>query len=244
MSRKNVSSAMLLLLICGALLATPASAQHLQEVKGTLVTVSAGRNEVFGIDPHGAPWRYNATKQSFAKINGAKSLVQIAVGGGTLSQLDEVWAVASNGDVYRFNYNTKAFDQISGASLSQIAVGVGVEDDCHAYEVWGITPGLQVGRYDYCSSQFHQSPGSFLAQISTGAGDVWGIIGGQIYQYSFTAENFVEISGALAQIAVGVNDVWGVDTTEEVSRYDPNTGSFDLYVNGGAARVAAGGDGV
>ena len=92
MSRKNVFWSALLVLICSALLVLSASAQHFQQVKGTLVSVAAGRNEVFGIGPTGLPWRYNASKQSFEKVAGATSLVQIAVGGGTLSQLDEVWA--------------------------------------------------------------------------------------------------------------------------------------------------------
>src|SRR5579862_2626454 len=127
MSRKNVSWSMLLVLIGGASLVTPASAQHFQQVKGTLASVSAGRNEVFGFNAHGAVLRYYATAAAFGKIAGV-SLDQVSVGGGTVSQLDEVWGLDAGFNVYQFNYSTKAFAQIPGASLVQIAVGEGVQD--------------------------------------------------------------------------------------------------------------------
>jgi len=246
MPRKNVSCSVLLTLMSWASLVVPASAQHFQQVTGTLVSVAAGRNEVFGIDAHGSPWRYNATKQSFAKVSGAKSLVQIAVGGGTLSQLDEVWAVASNGDVYRFNYKTKAFDQIPGQSFVQITVGEGTEDNCHPYEVWGVqASNATIYRYDYCANQFSDFDPN-ITQGATGGGDAWGlgnlgvichfIIGGTVHEAECTGTS-------LTRIAVGVNDVWGINGSSQVFRYDPNTGTFDLVISGGG-QVAAGGDGV
>ena len=150
MSRPNISRNLILSLVCSILLAIPASAQHFQQVKGTLVSVSAGRNEVFGFDTKGQVWRYSATTKAFSKIKGA-FLEDIAVGGGTLSQLDEVWGISSSAAIFHFNYSTKTFDQITG-SLSQITVGVGHEDQCHPYEVWGINSG-NIFRYDYCAAQ-------------------------------------------------------------------------------------------
>src|SRR6202042_2984084 len=93
-----------------ASLAAQASAQHFKHVTGTLASVSAGRNEVFGFDSHFAVWRFNATEKSFVKIAGT-SLVQVAVGGGSVSQHDEVWGLDAHSNIYHFNYSTKVFDQ-------------------------------------------------------------------------------------------------------------------------------------
>ena len=87
MSRKTACSTVFMALIiwsCGASLVVPASAQHFVQVKGSLDSVSAGRNEVFGVDTSQHVWRYHATTKSFAKI--AKPLLsQVAVGGGETS---------------------------------------------------------------------------------------------------------------------------------------------------------------
>jgi hypothetical protein len=56
------------------------------------------------------------------------------VGGGTLSQKDEVWGVGTSGKIYHFNFGTKTFTQVTG-SLAQIVVGEGKFDNCHPYEV-------------------------------------------------------------------------------------------------------------
>jgi hypothetical protein len=153
MSRKTVYWSVVLDLIYCASLVGPASAQHFEKVKGNLTSVSAGRNEVFGLDGKCQVWRYEAGSKSFSKIAKA-SLVEIAVGGGTLSELDEVWGVSSENVVYRFNYSKKEFVQIS-EGLSQIAVGAGYQDDCHPYEIWGLTAEGQIFRYNYCTSYAH-----------------------------------------------------------------------------------------
>ena len=242
MSRKNVSCIVLVVLICSSLLVVPASAQHLLHVKGKLSTVAAGRNEVFGVDTHANVWRYHASSKSFSKIAGA-ALVQLAVGGGTLSQRDEIWGLNANGEIYRFNYNTNAFDQVTG-NLAQITVGPGNRDSCHPYEVWGVTSGQWVYRYDYCSGQWNLSPGSLLTQIATGGGDVWGINqNGQIFHYSFGTEQFVQVYGTLTQITVGVNDMWGINSSGSAFRFDPGTGQW-IWLGSFANQVAAGGDGV
>src|SRR5580658_4815419 len=174
MSRKNVSCSVLLVLVCWASLVVPASAQHFQQVKGTLASVSAGRNEVFGLDAVSGVWRFNAKTSAFAKIKKA-SLVQVAVGGGTLSQLDEVWGLDAISGIHRFNYISKTFDQIggvAGVALQQIAVGPGNQDNCHPYEVWCVAS-VGVFRFDYCTNAF-VATGGFLTQIATGGGDVWG----------------------------------------------------------------------
>ncbi len=243
MSRKTACSTILLVLICLASLVVPGSAQQFVQVKGTLDSVSAGRNEVFGVDTSQHVWRYHATTKSFAKI--AKPLLsQVAVGGGTLNQLDEVWGLNATGSIYRFNYTTKAFAQVPGV-LTQITVGIGITDGCHPYEVLGLNSSI-IYRYNYCTNGFDIING-LLVQVVTGGGDVWGInSAGSVFrldQTDFDAPVFVQVPGDLIQIAVGVNDVWGVDGSNRLFRYDFGSGAFKMLYSE-VTQVAAGGDGV
>jgi hypothetical protein len=240
MSRKLVYSTVLPVLVCWASLVVPATAQHFKQVKGSLTSVSAGRNEVFGVDAEDQAWRYSASLKSFSKIANV-SLTHVAVGGGTLSQKDEVWGFNAN-FVYRFNYSKKEFVQIPGI-LTQITVGVGNQDDCHPYEVWGVNSGDEIWRFNYCENEFVQVPGS-LTQVATGGGDVWGInSAGQIFHFNFNADTWGQVPGFLNQIAVGVNDMWGINGAGALYRYDPKTGAFNL-VAATVSEVSAGGDGV
>jgi hypothetical protein len=240
MSRKTAFSNVLLVLVCGTSLVAPASAQHFKQVKGSLTSVSAGRNEVFGIDADDNVWRYSASSKAFDKIANV-SLTNVAVGGGTLSQNDEVWGFNAN-FVYRFNYSKKEFVQIPGI-LTQIAVGIGNQDDCHPYEVWGLNSGDEIFRFNYCENAFVQVSG-FLTHVATGGGDVWGLnSAGQIFHFNLAAESWQQVSGTLGTISVGVNDVWGINGSSQVFRYDSKTGLFNL-VAAPVGEVAAGGDGV
>ena len=245
MSRKNVYRSVLLVLISWASLVVPASAQEFKQVKGTLFGISAGRNEVFAFDIHTNVYRYHAvtgTTGSFAKVANVK-FFQIAVGGGTLSQFDEVWGIEQNLNLYRFNYSTKVFDQIPSNSIEQIAVGEGTQDSCHPYEVWGVNPSGQIYRYNYCTVAFDEISGA-LTQVATGGGDVWGLnSAGAIFHFNFASQTFKSVSGTLTQISVGVNDVWGVNSSNNVFRYDPKTGLMN-NVGGNTVQVSAGGDGV
>ncbi len=246
MSRRKVFCSTLLavaVLACCAGLVVPASAQQFIQVKGTLTGVSAGRNEIFGVDSKSAVWRYHPTTKSFGKIAKA-SLLNVVVGGGTASQLDEIWGLApNNGNVYRFNYTTKAFDSL-GTSLAQIVVGVGYDDNCHPYEVWGLNSVGNVFRYNYCTNVFDAGFNTLLTQVATGGGDVWGLSSsGQIFLYNFANQSFTTISGTLTQISVGVNEVWGVNSLNDVFQFDPATRKFN-DVDGDTVQVLAGGDGV
>jgi hypothetical protein len=240
MSRKTVGF-VLLVLTCWALSVVPASAQHFQQVTGTLSSVSAGRNEVFGVDSHSVVWRLNAKTNAFTKVK-KSSLVEVAVGGGTVSQLDEVWGLNAKTEIFRFDYTSKTFLEIGG-ELTQITVGVGNQDDCHPYEVWGVNPDDEIFRYSYCTGAFDQISGS-LTHVSTSDGDVWGInSSGQIFHFNFTKQSFATVSGTLTQISVGVNDAWGVNGSNSVFRYDPTSGFFNSQ-GVTTAQVSAGGDGV
>jgi hypothetical protein len=79
----------MMLLLCLAALIVPVSAQHFKQVTGftgSMARVAAGRNEVFGINTSGQVFRLAGGK--FVSIPG--TLSQIAVGGGTVLQKDEI----------------------------------------------------------------------------------------------------------------------------------------------------------
>jgi hypothetical protein len=250
MSHKRVSCSIPLILICGALFGVPASAQHFEQVTaaGPLVSVAAGRNEVFGLESGaGAIWRYDASTKAFNRVAG--TLQQVAVGGGTLSQLDAVWGI-DGGAVYQFNFTTDVFDKVSAPALTQIVVGEGVEDNCHPYEVWGLVAGSSIYRYDYCTNSFELLVDGPWTQVATGGGDAWaiqtnpGATDGTAYYLSFSEEGFVPADGALlTQIAVGVNDVRGINSSNDVFRYDPTTAFAFVEQTGLLTQIAAGGDG-
>jgi hypothetical protein len=244
MSRKSVCLSVFLVLICWAAIVVPASAQHFQQIPGSLTQVAAGRAEVWGLNASHQVYRFIPGTRKFVKISG--SLTQIAVGGGTVLQADEVWGVNASG-TYQFNFSTKKLVLVTEA-LSQIVVGEGDGDSCHPYEVWGINPNLLVYRYDYCSGQFHLSPNAPpLTHIATGGGDLWGLDEfAQIWHYSFQQQQWNQIPGSLQQITVGVNDVWGLDGSGNAYRYDPNSGQFASVLTPGATQtqIAAGGNGV
>ncbi len=73
-------------------------------------------------------------------------------------------------------------------------------------------PAYPIGAYAYVTGGFTLQPGS-LQQISVGAdGAVWGLNGGQIYEFDTNLQSWVHIPGFLTRIAVGSNgDVWGLN---------------------------------
>jgi virginiamycin B lyase len=240
--RRSVCLSVFLVLIGWAAVAVPASAQHFQQIPGSLTQVAVGRTEVWGVNASNQTYRYIPGGKKFARI--LQTLIQIAVGGGTLLQADEVWGINASGQVYRYDFATKKFAQVPGV-LAQIVVGEGDQDNCHPYEVWGINAAELIYRYNYCTSQFDQIPGT-LTHIAVGRDEVWGLNGAaQIYQFNFSNQMFSQISGSLQQIAVGVNDVWGLDGSNTLYRFEEGVG-FTLGTGGGqgADQISAGGDGV
>jgi hypothetical protein len=238
MSRKNVY----LILMSWAAFVIPASAQHFQQVTaGPLVSVAAGRNEVFGLESGGAIWRYDASTKAFNRVAG--TLQQVAVGGGTLSQLDEVWGI-SGGAVYHFNFTTESFKIAAAPAFSQIAVGEGFEDNCHPYEVWGVVTGSSLYRYNYCSDSFELWQNGPWTQVATGGGGAWGIESTGTLLDALD-NGFGAYNGNLTQVAVGVNDVWAINKSNQVFRFDPNLADPLVFIgNVTFKQIAAGGDGV
>jgi Tectonin domain len=266
MYHTKVRFTLCLLLICCAAVVVPASAQHFQQITGSLKRVAVGYAEVWGLNGSQI-YRFNPGTKTFGQIPG--SFTQVAVGGGTLLQRDEVWGLDPSGHIFRFNFSTKAFAYVPGVrwgccrpglQLSQIAVGEGDEqlfgsDICHPYEVWGIDPASNMFRYNYCSYLFDPipTPNPFTV-IATGGGDVWGLDEyAQIWHYNYQIPAWTQATGGyfgtLQQIAVGVNDVWGLDGNGAVYRYNPTSNQFNLVQTPAATaatetQIAAGGNGV
>jgi Tectonin domain len=213
MFRTNVRFAICLMLICLTAAVVPASAQHFKEITGTpLSQIAVGRKEVWGLY-NSRVYRFKSNTESFDQIPGA--LTQIAVGGGTLLQSDEVWGINASGEIYRFDFTTKTLVQVPGA-LTQIAVGgaAGYGDNCHPYEVWGINS-PNVYRYNYCYSQFESVPnagglGNFT-QIAVGPiGDVWGLWQGTSYNDYAAGSIVFEYTPWDANSVNGVEQVWRI----------------------------------
>jgi hypothetical protein len=243
MSRINVRFVLCLTLICWTAAAVvPASAQHFQQIPGSLTQIAAGQSEVWGLNGSQI-YRFTSGTNfyGFAQISG--SLTRIAVGGGSAMQPDQVWGI-SNGYVYQYDFSTNAWNYMGGGiqckfclflNFSQIAVGEGDEDSCHPYEVWGLANLLgganNVFRYNYCTNSFNQvaNPvgnecgGCALASVHVGKNDIWGVdVIGNIWHYElnpinqgYGSQNWALVDGGCypMQIAVGVNDVWAFSTS-------------------------------
>lgn len=134
---------------CWAAVTVPASAQHFEQIPGSLTQVAAGRAEVWGINASQQVYRFNATTVEFVQVAG--KLKQVAVGGGSLLQTDAVWGLNAGSEIFQYNFTTKKLVQVTG-ELTQITVGDGDTDNCHPYEVWGINAGQEVFRFNYAPS--------------------------------------------------------------------------------------------
>lgn len=242
----DVRRLLCLTLICLIVAALPASAQHFQQIPGSLTQIAVGRAEVWGLNGSSV-YRFNASTRTFDSVSG--SLTQIAVGGGSLLHRDEVWGVNASNKVFHYNFTTNTLQGVGG-SLAQIAVGEGDNDNCHPYEVWGIGPGGNLWRYNYCTSKWeaHSNPPDMI-HIAVSPSGVWGIDASGT-AWRFSPDGYGSAQGAtLQQIAVGVNDVWGVGTDGQLYRYDDVSGPNEFVsvcagCYGGVGQVAAGGDGV
>jgi tectonin-like protein len=259
MSRINVRFALCLILTCWTAAVIPASAQHFKQIDPSgpqLSYLAAGRSEVWGLHfPGGQIYRLNPSTNKFVQVPG--SLSQVAVGGGSRLQPDQVWGVNGAG-VFSFNLSTNAYTPHnppgSTTYFNQIAVGDGDEDalaggsdGCHPYEVWGLASSVPAYsglpyRYNYCAGEFDQIPLPYgsttpFTHIATGGSDVWALDANEniwhLDQFNLPCScAWKQIPGALQQITVGVNDVWGLDGYGTVYRYDPNNATWVLIQHG------------
>jgi virginiamycin B lyase len=228
--------------ICSALTST-AAAQGFNQIPGFLSKIAVGNQTVAGINDSSQVVTYKTSSSNFQPIPGGSGrFVTFAVGGGTLLQPDEVWALNDAQQIFRLSNGS--FQQIPGL-LSQIAVGPGYET-CHPAEVWGLNPSGEVFRFDFCSGQFNQASGQ-LSQISVGEHEVWGLnAAGAIFHWNFTTFVFENVPGLLSQISAGpAGVVWGVDRTGTVFRLSRDKeGAKFLEVAGQLAVISVGGNGV
>ena len=170
-----------------------------------------------------------APAQTFkkVKVTGSAPIVQVASGGAS------AWALASNGNPYRFN--GKSFALANPISLSQIAVGGG--NAAQADAVWGLNSSGSIFRASKSGTSwiFSQVPGALdLIEVGPGYQDschpyeVWGLnTGSQIYRYNFCGNSFVQQPGFLCDIHVGGGEIWGAECGPNVFRFDFGTGVFD-----------------
>jgi hypothetical protein len=247
-TQKGKLIVVMLALALGTASMQSAQAQTFKKVKvslnAPLVQVASGGASVWALASNGHP--YVLKGKSFALAN-TISLSQIAVGGGTLFQADEVWALNSSGSVYRASKSGASwiFSQVSG-SLDLIVVGPGYQDSCHPYEVWGLNPSSQIFRYNFCGNNFDQEPGS-LCNIVVGGGDIWGSdCGPDVFLFDFSAGVFGQVGARFSGfplLTVGPNNaVLGIDTS--------NSELWEVYGSGwaslglGWSQIQAGGNGV
>jgi Tectonin domain len=212
--------------------------------KAPLVQVASGGASVWALASNGKPYIFSG--ESFVLANNI-SLTQIAVGGGTAAQADEVWGLNSSGSIYRASKSggSWVFSQVPGV-LDFIAVGPGYHDRCHPYEVWGLNSDSQIYRYNFCGNNFDQVPG-ILCEVQVGGGDVWGAqCGPNVFRFNFSTLTFDQISdpfGSIPALTVGPNGIWAIDTsTSAVYQYDDFLG-FKL-INCCFTQIQAGGNGV
>jgi hypothetical protein len=236
-----------LALAIGCMQSAPAQTFKRVKVNGNapIVQVASGGASVWALASNGKPYVFNG--KTFVLAHNI-SLTQIAVGGGSAAQADEVWGLNSSGSVYRASKSGSSwtFSQVPG-SLDVIEVGPGYQDSCHPYEVWGLNTSSQIYRYNFCGDNFDQEPG-ILCEIQVGGGDVWGAqCGPNVFRFNFSTLTFDQVSdpfGSIPAITVGPNGVWAIDTSNSaVYQYDDFSGFHDISCCG-ITQLQAGGNGV
>lgn len=135
----------LVLSICSALTST-AAAQSFDQIPGFLTKIAVGTQTVAGINDSTQVVTWDTASSKFEPIPGGSGpFITVAVGGGTLLQADEVWALNTDQQIFRLSNGS--FTQIPG-QLTQIAIGPGFET-CHPAEVWGLNNASgEVFRFD------------------------------------------------------------------------------------------------
>lgn len=73
-----------------------AGAQSFFQVPGTVKSIAAGGNDIWGISPGNGLWRLSPTSQTWTTVPGSYSQVVVGNGGGG------VWALDTSGNVYTF----------------------------------------------------------------------------------------------------------------------------------------------
>jgi len=192
-----------------------ASATTCKQVSGTLMQISAGTTEVWGVDTSGNVYQYDKKTNAFKQEHGA--LGQIAVGQGK-----DVWGLNNAEDIYRYNFKTKEWDEVAGALAQIVAGGAGV---------WGINNSGEI--YYYNGTKFVQFTNGTVPvaeYIAVGADEAWVLdTSGSPWLYNTNTGYFDQVQDAtLSQIAVGnALEAWGVNGSQDIFEYNINTERFD-----------------
>jgi Tectonin domain len=198
--------------------------------------------EVNGQRPFTAPIGIiaDATSTTFADSIQTTQAWQQIPGGGVISisvgSDGAVWAIVSNGGIYRYIRGSQTWQNIYG-TLASISVG-------NSGAVWGVQSNGNIYKYVGGSQTWQQIDGT-LASISVGSdGTVWGVqSSGSIYKYVGGSQTWQQINGTLASISVGNSGViWGVQSNGSIFRYVGSSQTWQ-QIAGTLANISVGGDG-
>ena len=184
---------------------------------------------------------YRATKNgstwTFSQVPGV--LDTIAVGPGYRDNCHpyEVWGLNTGSQIYRYNYCTSQFDQLSGF-LCDIHVGGG--------DIWGAECGPNVYRFNFSTGVFDQVFDQFSAfpQLTVGSnGDVWATDTSDsiVYKYDDAFQGFVSFGCCVTQIQAG-NGVWALDGSN-IYRWEPSALKFGQVFGASLVSVSVGSGG-
>ena len=129
--------------LVGAACAVNVNAQEFQTVTpaglggSNFIPMAAGSNTFWAWSaPNKAIYQYDPISQSMKPqvIFGAVAPWNLAVGGGSAIQSDEMWAVS--GQTWRYDPPTQTLQMIShDPRIQGVIAGPGYNDSCHPYEV-------------------------------------------------------------------------------------------------------------
>jgi hypothetical protein len=181
----------------------------------TMAGIQTGSAEMWGHDGTGNGYEYDNSTLTLVETTTTPEIGELAVGENkTLFVLDP------SHNVYQYDFKTKKFEIIPGATLTTI--GSGEEG------TWGVNLASgDVYVYEPSTNSFnpppHGEPSEKFQTISVGnfAIGPWALdTSGNPWLYNTNTDFFDETSGTtLVQISVGEGEAWGVDSKGAVWEY-------------------------
>jgi hypothetical protein len=170
------------------------------------------------------------TTQAWQQIPGG-SVISISVGSD-----GAVWAIVSNGSIYRYIRGSQTWQSIYGG-LASISVG-------NSGAVWGVQSNGNIYKYVGGSQTWQQIDG-ILASISVGGdGTVWGVqSNGNIFRYVGGSQVWEQITGTLTLASVSVGGdgvVWGIAANGNIYRFITEDSQIWQQMPGSLSQVSVG----